>query len=199
MVCFTQPTLGQGGHVTAIRVWAPNVSRLRVRAAGEDLELTPAADGWWSGPELAPGTDYAFLLDGSDEAVPDPASRGQPHGVHGPSRVYDQHAFEWHDGDWAGRDLTAAVVYELHVGTFTPGATFDAALERLDHLVELGVPHVERLPVNDFNGVWNWGYDGVLWYAVHESYGGPDGLKRFVDAAHGQGAAAVFSVLCHPR
>ncbi len=93
--------------------------------------------------------------------MPDPASRWQPDGVHGPSRVYDQAAYEWHDGDWAGRDLTAAVVYELHIGTFTPGATFDSAIERLDHLVELGVTHVELLPVNAFNGVWNWGYDGV--------------------------------------
>ncbi len=181
--------------MTAIRVWAPNVSTVRLRAGGSVTDLAPAGDGWWTGPDLAPGTDYAFLLDGSDEAIPDPASRCQPDGVHGPSRVYDQHAFEWHDQDWAGRDLTAAVVYELHVGTFTPGATFDAAIERLDHLVALGVTHVELLPVNDFNGVWNWGYDGVLWYAVHEAYGGPDGLKRFVDAAHGLGLAVVLDVV----
>jgi maltooligosyltrehalose trehalohydrolase len=186
---------GRVGTVTAIRVWAPNVSRLRVRADGADAELEPAADGWWSGPELPPGTDYAFLLDDGDDAVPDPASRWQPDGVHGPSRVYDQHAFDWHDAGWAGRDLTAAVIYELHVGTFTPGATFDSAIERLDHLVQLGVTHVELLPVNDFNGVWNWGYDGVLWYAVHETYGGPDGLKRFVDAAHELGLAVVLDVV----
>jgi maltooligosyltrehalose trehalohydrolase len=166
-----------------------------MRAQGSDTDLEPAGDGWWSGPDLAPGTDYAFLLDGSDEPIPDPASRRQPEGVHGPSRVYDQHRFDWHDADWPGRDLTAAVVYELHVGTFTPGATFDSAIERLDHLVQLGVTHVELLPVNDFNGVWNWGYDGVLWYAVHESYGGPDGLKRFVDAAHGLGLAVVLDVV----
>ncbi len=181
--------------MTAIRVWAPNVSSIRVRANGGDTVLTAAGDGWWTGPELAPGTDYAFLLDGSDEPVPDPASRWQPEGVHGPSRVYDQHAFAWDDAGWAGRDLTAAVIYELHIGTFTPGATFDTAIERLDHLVELGITHVELLPVNDFNGVWNWGYDGVLWFAVHEPYGGPDGLKRFVAAAHARGLAVVLDVV----
>ncbi len=115
--------------------------------------------------------------------------------MHGPSRVYDQDAFQWHDDEWRGRDLTAAVVYELHVGTFTEGATFDAAIERLDHLAQLGITHVELLPVNDFNGIWNWGYDGVLWYAVHEAYGGPDGLKRFVDAAHARGLAVVLDVV----
>jgi len=181
--------------VTAIRVWAPNVSRLRLQAAGRTADLDAAEDGWWTGPELEPGTDYAFVLDDDPTPLPDPASRWQPEGVHGPSRVYDQHAFEWHDAEWTGRDLTAAVIYELHVGTFTPGATFDAAIERLDHLVDLGVTHVEVLPVNDFNGVWNWGYDGVQWYAVHESYGGPDGLKRFVDAAHGKGLAVVLDVV----
>ena len=87
------------------------------------------------------------------------------------------------------------MLYELHIGTFTPGGTFDSAIEQLDHLVDLGVTHVELLPVNDFNGVWNWGYDGVLWYAVHEGYGGPDGLKRFVDAAHGLGLAVVLDVV----
>ncbi|WP_375488890.1 malto-oligosyltrehalose trehalohydrolase [uncultured Jatrophihabitans sp.] len=181
--------------MTAIRVWAPNVSSIKVRAAGTDTDLQAEADGWWAGPDLSPGTDYAFLLDGNDEPVPDPSSRRQPEGVHGPSRVYDQRAYTWNDAGWAGRDLTAAVVYEMHVGTFTPGATFDSAIERLDHLVDLGVTHVELLPVNDFNGVWNWGYDGVLWYAVHETYGGPDGLKRFVNAAHQRGLAVALDVV----
>jgi maltooligosyltrehalose trehalohydrolase len=168
---------------------------MRVRADGTDTPMRSVGGGWWDGPDLAPGTDYGFLLDDSDELVPDPASRRQPEGVHGASRVYDQDAYRWHDAEWAGRDLTAAVVYEMHIGTFTAGATFDAAIERLDHLVELGVTHVEVLPVNDFNGVWNWGYDGVDWYAVHETYGGPDGLKRFVDAAHRRGLAVVLDVV----
>jgi maltooligosyltrehalose trehalohydrolase len=181
--------------VTPIRVWAPNVSSIRVRANGTDEPLAREADGWWRGPALAAGTDYAFLLDDSDEPVPDPASRWQPEGVHGPSRVYDQDAYQWQDAEWQGRDLTAAVVYELHIGTFTEGATFDSAIQRLGHLVDLGITHVELLPVNAVNGVWNWGYDGVGWYAVHEPYGGPDGLKRFVDAAHRHGLAVVLDVV----
>jgi maltooligosyltrehalose trehalohydrolase len=176
-------------------VWAPSVERIGVVADGRTSSLCPAADGWWGGPELAPGTDYAFVLDGSDEETPDPASRWQPFGVHGQSRVYDQGAYSWRDAGWQGRDLPGAVIYELHVGTFTPGATFDSAVERLDHLVRLGITHVELLPVNAVNGVWNWGYDGVGWYAVHEPYGGPDGLKRFVDACHQRGLAVVLDVV----
>jgi maltooligosyltrehalose trehalohydrolase len=157
--------------------------------------MTAEDGGWWRGRELPPGTDYAFLLGDGTPPRPDPASRWQPEGVHGPSRVYDQSAYPWQDGDWRGRDLDGAVVYELHVGTFTPGATFDSAVERLDHLVGLGITHVELLPVNAVNGVWNWGYDGVGWYAVHEPYGGPDGLKRFVDACHARGLAVVLDVV----
>ncbi len=181
--------------MSALRVWAPDVSRLRVSTGGTVTPLDPAGDGWWTGPDLAAGTDYAFLLDGSDDPVPDPASRWQPDGVHGPSRVYDQGAFAWQDDGWAGRDLTAAIVYELHVGTFTDAGTLDAAIERLEHLVDLGVTHAELLPVNGVNGVWNWGYDGVDWYAVHEPLGGPDALKRFVDAAHARGIAVVIDVV----
>ncbi len=181
--------------MSVINVWAPSVASVQVRAQGTDTPLSPRGDGWWVGPDLEPGTDYAFLLDDDDQPLPDPASRRQPYGVHGPSRVYDQDAYEWHDGDWHGRDLAGAVFYELHIGTFTQGATFDSAVERLDHLVYLGITHVELLPVNAFNGVWNWGYDGVDWYAVHEPYGGPDGLKRFVDAAHAKGLAVVLDVV----
>ncbi len=115
--------------------------------------------------------------------------------MHGLSRVYDQSAYEWRDGAWRGRDLAGGLVYELHVGTFTPGATLDSAIERLDHLVGLGVTHVELLPVNAVNGVWNWGYDGVGWYAVHAPYGGPDALKRFVDACHARGLAVLLDVV----
>jgi maltooligosyltrehalose trehalohydrolase len=162
-----------------------------------DGTLVPmqAEGAWWRGPDLPPGTDYALVLDDDPQPIPDPRSRRQPDGVHGWSRVYDAGAHPWRDADWAGRELAGGVVYELHVGTFTPGATFDSAIERLDHLVLLGVTHVELLPVNDFNGVWNWGYDGVLWYAVHEAYGGPDGLKRFVDACHARGLAVVLDVV----
>jgi maltooligosyltrehalose trehalohydrolase len=181
--------------VAGVRVWAPNVEQLAVLVDGAITPLVTGGDGWWSGPDLPPGTDYAFLLDGSDEPIPDPASQWQPHGVHGASRVYDRDAYRWGDAGWSGRELPGAVIYELHVGTFTPGATFDSAIERLDHLVSLGITHVELLPVNAFNGVWNWGYDGVDWYAVHEPYGGPDGLKRLVDACHARGLAVVLDVV----
>jgi maltooligosyltrehalose trehalohydrolase len=181
--------------VSELRVWAPKAERVGVVVDDRRTDLDAAGDGWWTGPSLPPGTDYAFLLDDSDERIPDPASRWQPYGVHGASRVYDQDAHVWGDGEWRGRDLPGAVIYELHVATFTPGATFDAAIERLDHLVELGITHVEVMPVNAVNGVWNWGYDGVDWYAVHEPLGGPDGFKRFVDAAHGKGLAVVLDVV----
>lgn len=180
--------------MSRVRVWAPLPTSVAVRAQGADVAMTRESGGWWSGPELPPGTDYAFVLDGRDP-VPDPASRWQPYGVHGASRVYDQDGYVWQDGQWRGRAFEGAVIYETHVGTFTPGATLDSAIERLDDLVELGVTHVELLPLNDFNGVWNWGYDGVAWYAVHEPYGGPDALKRFVDAAHARGLAVVLDVV----
>ncbi len=178
-----------------LRVWAPNAERVGVVVDDQRTDLDARGDGWWTGPALPAGTDYAFVLDDSDERIPDPASRWQPYGVHGASRVYDQDAHTWGDSEWRGRDLRGAVMYELHIATFTPGATFDAAIERLDHLVDLGVTHVEVMPVNAVNGVWNWGYDGVDWYAVHEPLGGPDGFKRFVDAAHDKGLAVVLDVV----
>ena len=115
--------------------------------------------------------------------------------MHGPSRVLDHDAFEWTDSRWRGVPLPGAVLYELHVGTFTPGGTFDSAVERLDHLVQLGVSAVELLPCNGFAGRWGWGYDGVAWFAVHEPYGGPEGLKRFVDACHARGLGVVMDVV----
>jgi maltooligosyltrehalose trehalohydrolase len=176
-------------------VWAPKAQRVRVVVGDVETELTSDPGGWWIGADLPTGTDYAFRLDDDPDPLPDPASRRQPFGVHGPSRVYDQAAYVWSDDGWSGRAFDDAIVYELHVGTFSSGASFDTAIEHLDALADLGVTHVELLPVNDFNGVWNWGYDGVLWYAVHESYGGPDGLKRFVDACHARGLAVLLDVV----
>jgi maltooligosyltrehalose trehalohydrolase len=181
--------------MAAIGVWAPRARRVRAVIAGNPVDLRAGADGWWSGADATPGTDYGFLLDDGADLLPDPASRWQPDGVHGPSRVYDQNAYRWVDAQWSGRGLPGAVIYELHVGTFTPGATFAAAIERLDHLVSLGITHVEVLPVNAVNGVWNWGYDGVGWYAVHAPYGGPDGFKQFVDGCHARGLAVVLDVV----
>ncbi|MDG4801214.1 malto-oligosyltrehalose trehalohydrolase [Micromonospora sp. WMMD980] len=184
--------------MTEFTVWAPAATRMRLRLPGvADHDMRSGRDGWWrvEAPDAGPGTDYAFVIDDDEQALPDPRSAWQPAGVHGPSRVYDHAAFAWTDTTWTGRQLPGSVLYELHVGTFTPQGTFDAAIAKLDHLVELGVDLVELLPVNAFNGEHNWGYDGVCWYAPHEPYGGPDGLKRFVDAAHGKGLGVILDVV----
>ncbi|AGZ44577.1 malto-oligosyltrehalose trehalohydrolase [Actinoplanes friuliensis] len=182
--------------MTVFEVWVPEKT-VKLRLDGTDREMERGEDGWWrlDVPEAGPGTDYAYLLNDHDGALPDPRSAWQPEGVHGPSRVYDHTAFAWSDQAWTGRQLPGSVLYEMHVGTFTAEGTFDAAIARLDHLVELGVDLVELLPVNSFNGEYNWGYDGVCWYAPHEAYGGPDGLKRFVDAAHAKGLGVVLDVV----
>ena len=142
--------------------------------------------------------DYAFSVDGG-EPRPDPRSAWQPHGVHGPSRTFDTGAHEWADSTWAGPQqglgTLGGVVYELHVGTFTPEGTLDSAVGRLDHLVDLGVDVVELMPVAAFDGRWNWGYDGVAPYAVHEAYGGPAALQRFVDACHQRGLGVCLDVV----
>ena len=180
--------------MTSFEVWAPEKT-VRLSLQGEEHEMERGADGWWrlDVPSAGPGADYGYVLDG--EQRPDPRSPWQPHGVHGPSRVYDHAAFPWSDQSWTGRQLPGSVLYEMHVGTFTAEGTFDAAIAKLDHLVELGIDLVELLPVNSFNGEYNWGYDGVAWFAPHEAYGGPDGLKRFVDAAHGKGLGVVLDVV----
>ena len=176
-------------------VWAPEHQRVRIRVADETIEMSRGDGGWWHAPEpLMPGTDYAYLLD-DDTPLPDPRSQWQPHGVFGPSRVYDHAAFRWTDAGWTGRALPGSVLYELHIGTFTPGRTFDAAIERLDYLADLGIDLVEVMPVNAFDGTYGWGYDGALWGAVHEPYGGPDGFKRFVDACHARGLGVVLDVV----
>ncbi|MBO4209858.1 malto-oligosyltrehalose trehalohydrolase [Micromonospora echinofusca] len=184
--------------MTAFTVWAPQARRVRLRLTGRpDREMTRSDGGWWrlDVPDAGPGTDYAYLLDDDDRPLPDPRSAWQPAGVHGPSRRYDHDAFTWTDRDWTGRALPGSVLYELHVGTFTPEGTFDAAIERLDHLVDLGIDMIELLPVNAFNGEHNWGYDGVCWFAPHQPYGGPDGLKRLVDAAHARGLGVILDVV----
>jgi maltooligosyltrehalose trehalohydrolase len=183
--------------MTTFSVWSPDASRVRVQVAGAAHELAPHDGGWWLADVAAAGhgSDYAFLLDGEPTALPDPRSRWQPHGVHGPSRVYEDGHFAWSDDGWHGRPLAGAVVYELHVGTFTDDGTLDAAVQRLDHLVDLGVDLVELMPVAAFPGRHGWGYDGVHPYAVHEPYGGPDALKRFVDACHGRGLGVLLDVV----
>ena len=192
-------------------VWAPlpDSVTLMIKKVGaaEPTEIAMRRDdeGWWHPAVPLPeglgeegGTeefDYGFVLDGSDTVLPDPRSRRQPDGVHGWSRTYDPDTFTWTDQVWNGRQLAGGIIYELHVGTFTPEGTFAAAAERLDHLVRLGVDFVELMPVNAFNGTHNWGYDGVLWYAVHEPYGGPQGYQAFVDACHAAGLGVIQDVV----
>jgi len=179
-------------------VWGPLAERLSLSVAGKVLEMEGPDDrGWWQRDvnDAGHGTDYGFVFEQDDKVYPDPRSRWQPNGVHNPSRVYEQNKFNWHDQRFQSPPLASGVIYELHVGTFTSQGTFDAAIGKLDYLVELGVTHVELMPVNAFEGEFGWGYDGVAIYAVHEPYGGPDGLKRFVDAAHEKGLAVLLDVV----
>jgi maltooligosyltrehalose trehalohydrolase len=179
------------------RVWAPQAERLRVQVKGIKFPLQPAGGGWWHADvaEAGPGTDYAYFIDDEDLALPDPRSMWQPSGVHGASRVLDHTAFGWSDGGWQAPALSSAVIYELHVGTFTPEGTLDAAQQKLDSLRELGITHVELMPMNSFPGRQGWGYDGVDLFAPHEPYGGPEALKRFVDACHAKGLAVLMDVV----
>lgn len=178
-------------------VWAPNAERVALVAGGRTVPMVVDEDGWWRAAEPEPlgRVDYGYLVDDRTEPLPDPRSRWQPHGVHGLSRTFESTGFTWRDRDWTGRGLAGGLIYELHIGTFTPEGTLDAAIAKLPHLVDLGVDFVELMPVNAFNGEHGWGYDGVAWFAVHEPYGGPDAYRRFVDAAHGLGLAVVQDVV----
>ncbi|MGY0019444.1 malto-oligosyltrehalose trehalohydrolase [Streptomyces sp. cg35] len=177
-------------------VWAPQAERVTLHCDGATraLEKDPDRAGWWSGQaDAGDGSRYGFALD-DGPVLPDPRSRRQPDGPDGLSAVVDHKRHVWR-GDWAGRGLTGAVLYELHVGTFTREGTLDAAAERLGHLAELGVTHVELMPLCPVPGRHGWGYDGVSLWAVHEPYGGPEALKRFVDTAHGLGLGVVLDVV----
>ncbi len=179
-------------------VWAPRAQKMAVQAGDQKYAMDgPDTRGWWKvRVETADmGTDYGFLLDDDETVYPDPRSQWQPNGVHGMSRLYDQKAFEWHDGRWQAPPLASAILYELHIGTFTPSGTFDSAIDRLDYLCDLGVTHIEIMPVAAYAGDRGWGYDGVALFAVTENYGGPDALKRFVDACHVRGLAVVLDVV----
>ena len=180
-------------------VWAPRAQQVRLSLGDEVAPMSSADGGWWTptgtvGP-VPDGTPYGYLLDDDERPLPDPRSRRQPEGVHERSATFDPSAYEWGDQSWTGRPLAGATIYELHVGTFTPEGTFDAVIGRLDHLVGLGVGFIEILPVNAFNGVHNWGYDGVLWSAVHEAYGGPAAYQRLVDACHQAGIGVIQDVV----
>ena len=178
-----------------LRVWAPRASTVRLVADGVDLPMTAAEGGWWTVAAPADLRDYGFRLDDDETVRPDPRSRWQPAGVDGTTRVFDAADYQWGDQAWTGRRLAGTIIYELHVGTFTPEGTLDAAAGKLDHLVSLGVDMVELLPVNAFAGTHNWGYDGVLWFAVQDSYGGPRAYQRFVDACHRHGIGVIQDVV----
>ena len=182
--------------MTTFRVWAPEARSVELETGGDRHACRPAGGGWWELdlPEAGPGTDYAYRVDGSGP-FPDPRSAQQPFGVHGPSRVVDHEAFRWTDSSFAAVPLERAVLYELHVGTFSPDGTFEGAIARLDHLVALGVTHLELMPVAAFSGERGWGYDAVDLFAPHEAYGGPDGLKRLADACHARGLGIVLDVV----
>ncbi|MFJ1676432.1 malto-oligosyltrehalose trehalohydrolase [Streptomyces sp. NPDC088251] len=201
-------------------VWAPDADSVELRLAGAPRAMgrDPLRDGWWTvDAEASDGDRYGFVLNGGGDGgdgdggaeggsagdgraagggsvLPDPRSRRQPDGPDGESAVVDHSAYAWRN-DWAGRELPGAVLYELHIGTYTGEGTFDAAAARLGHLAGLGITHVSLMPVCPFPGTHGWGYEGVSLWAVHEPYGGPEGLKRFVDTAHGLGLAVVLDVV----
>ncbi|CAN5478523.1 malto-oligosyltrehalose trehalohydrolase [soil metagenome] len=177
-------------------VWAPKPELVRLDVNGTEHAMTRHDDGWWRTTlEVAPDVRYGFLLDDDPTVLPDPRSARQPEGVHHRSQLWDPASAPWTDQLWSGRSIEGAVLYELHIGTFTAEGTFDAAIEKLDYLLALGVDFVELMPVNAFSGTHGWGYDGVLWYAVHEPYGGPDGLVRFVDACHARGLGVLIDAV----
>ncbi len=178
------------------RVWAPLPSKVELQLGTQRLPMNAAESGWWEiKARLRDGNaDYGFVLD-DEGPFPDPRSPWQPNGVHKLSRVVDHSAFPWSDAGWQAPPLSSVIFYELHIGTFTPEGTFDAAIGKLDHLVALGVTHVEIMPVNEFPGDCGWGYDGVDLFAPHQAYGGPAGLKRFVQACHARKLAVVLDVV----
>jgi maltooligosyltrehalose trehalohydrolase len=177
-------------------VWAPRPQQVRLDVDGTLHPMTSTQDGWWRAVvDAAPDARYGFVLDDDPTVIPDPRSARQPEGVHERSQLWSPSQDAWTDAGWQGRSIEGGVIYELHIGTFTPGGTFDSAIEKLDYLVSLGVDVVEVMPVNAFSGTHGWGYDGVLWYAVHEPYGGPDGLVRFVDACHNRGLGVLIDAV----
>ena len=184
-----------GDGMTRFTLWAPASEKVELLLEDEALPMKRHEDGTFALTTRAtPGIGYRYRVDGEGE-VPDPASRHQPEDVHGPSAVVDPEAFEWGDGDWKGRPWEETVLYELHVGAFTPEGTFAAAREKLDYLADLGVTAIELMPLSDFPGGRNWGYDGVLPYAADSSYGTPEDLKGLVQAAHERNIMVFLDVV----
>jgi maltooligosyltrehalose trehalohydrolase len=192
----------QGDNTVDFRVWAPNLTNLAVRILGERPRTIPMMRSLNSEdsefvatvPQVDEGTDYFYVLEGERER-PDPVSRWQPHGVHGPSRIVNPAAFEWSDQEWPGIPLKDFIIYEFHTGTFTREGTFESVIPRLPYLRDLGITAIEMMPVAEVPGNRNWGYDGASLYAPQSSYGGPAGLKQLVDACHRHGLAVVLDVV----
>lgn len=186
--------LPQGDGTVRFSVWAPRAPELRLRVRGAEHALGDEGGGLRAVTVAAsPGDDYAYVVDGAE--LPDPCSRWQPAGLRGPSRVLDTASFTWTDAGWRPPPLSDLVLYELHVGTFTPEGTFEAIIPHLRELRELGVTAIELMPVAEFPGARGWGYDGVYLSAAQSSYGGPHGLARLVDAAHAAGLAVILDVV----
>jgi maltooligosyltrehalose trehalohydrolase len=179
-------------------VWAPRRKAVVIRVDGKDYSMEgPTERGYWKADveEARHGCDYAFLLDDDPRPYPDPRSFWQPKDVHSFSRVLDHGKFEWTDHKFRPIPLPSAVIYEMHIGTFTPGGTLDSAIEKLDYLFDLGITHIELLPISSYEGNFSWGYDGVAPYAPDETYGGPDAVKRFVNACHTKGLGVILDVV----
>ncbi len=184
---------------TRFRLWAPAAKRVEISIEEKNrviqIPLESRAEGWFELlTEAKAGTRYSFRING-EQLVPDPASRFQPSDVHKPSEVIDPDAFDWRDNNWRGRPWEQAVVYELHVGTFTPSGTFAGVLERIDYLADLGITAIELMPVSDFPGKRNWGYDGVFPFAPDSTYGRPEDLKELIQHAHSRGIMVLLDVV----
>src|SRR5579863_10269429 len=176
------------------RVWAPKPRLVELAISSRRIPMTRQSGDWWTAEVSSLGGEYGFFLDG-EGPFPDPRSPFQPCGVAGLSRPVNHDTFAWADSGWQAPPLGSAIIYELHIGTFTPRGTFEAAIERLDHVVELGVTHVELMPVNEYSGERGWGYDGVGLFAPHHAYGPPDALKRFVEACHLKRLGVILDVV----
>jgi maltooligosyltrehalose trehalohydrolase len=185
-----------GGAVGKLNVWAPSARKAVLKIQSRDVPLSPRERGWWQVESdlIAAGQDYRLVLD-DHPPIPDPRSAWQPQGTDGPSRFLDHAHFRWTDANWQPRPLTAGLVYELHVGTFSREGTFAGIERHLDHLDRLGVTHVELMPLNCFPGTRGWGYDGVNLFAPHAAYGSPDDLKHLVDTCHAHGLAVILDVV----
>lgn len=179
-----------------VRLWAPNAKDIMLKLTAVEIKMDKLDFGYWEviTSALHPGDSYSFLVDGNKE-IPDPASLLQSEGVHGPSEAFDTNSFDWTDAGWKNPALGSYILYELHTGTFTEEGTFDGIINKLDYLLELGITAIELMPVAQFPGTRNWGYDGVFPFAAQNSYGGPAALQRLVNACHDKGLAIILDVV----